>query len=706
VSIGEKKSLQCLTLASGIILPAAILFSITADLPHVLLIVMLGLLISMFSRKPVKLTDRSVIYFTVLALTLTVLLDFAFPMKNDRFGYLSVFFHPEIMVPTAFYIAIAVSFFSSGPHVYGAAATAAVIALAFGGDVYNLQMESERLPVAMPLIRNFTYFYLSSIAASAFFMLLAFRQGGAVAIPQKLSKYRWRRSALVITIFVAVPLGTLGLYKLYRLYETQIRQLENMLMRAGMQRLRSSRNIVFSQEVDLNRTISPQMLKNQQQIVLRAVSKYPPGYLRGRAYAKYGKGLWLAEKDEPKMMKSRSYGGMIAFKTFYIKNAEKASFTYEILPSPKLYTKVLFCQGNIAQIDVIADRLEYNKDGIIKVEDWTKEGGYTVFTKAPQQESAWPLPEKPSLDTYTQLPENIKSDLDKILHNIPRLNNYKKRLTDRQVFNIILKYFLDNYSYKIIEQRYNGKDPAIHFMLLSRQGHCELFATSMTLLLRRKGIPARYVTGFVCEERHPSADYYVARLGNAHAWLEAFDRDRQEWVMLEPTPPSGIPNYRHEWKTMESWGDLFTKFFRQLLSDLRRGYFARAIINFAVNIYDMLKLVIWNPWRGTITLVVILFALYYYLRNRKRRKQHKTKLDVPDPGMRRLIKFYLKLRKKLAKHPEIEVSHTTTAAELVEQIRKSNILHAEQYIKLLEKYQSIRFRENAPSPEDLHSLKP
>ncbi len=73
-----------------------------------------------------------------------------------------------------------------------------------------------------------------------------------------------------------------------------------------------------------------------------------------------------------------------------------------------------------------------------------------------------------------------------------------------------------------------------------RRGHCEYFATALTLMLRSQGIPARLATGFLGGELNPFDGLYVVRQLNAHAWVEAHFDDLG-WLVLDPTPFAGRP---------------------------------------------------------------------------------------------------------------------------------------------------------------------
>jgi len=78
------------------------------------------------------------------------------------------------------------------------------------------------------------------------------------------------------------------------------------------------------------------------------------------------------------------------------------------------------------------------------------------------------------------------------------------------------------------------------FLFTNQRGHCELFASSMVLMLRSQGVPARLATGFLGADFNPLEGYYIVRESNAHAWVEVFD-ENTGWHVFDPTPPAGRP---------------------------------------------------------------------------------------------------------------------------------------------------------------------
>jgi len=72
------------------------------------------------------------------------------------------------------------------------------------------------------------------------------------------------------------------------------------------------------------------------------------------------------------------------------------------------------------------------------------------------------------------------------------------------------------------------------FIFGTRQGFCEHYAASFTVLMRAAGIPARVVTGYLGGELNPIDDILIVRQRDAHAWTEVWLQDKG-WVRIDPT---------------------------------------------------------------------------------------------------------------------------------------------------------------------------
>jgi len=85
-------------------------------------------------------------------------------------------------------------------------------------------------------------------------------------------------------------------------------------------------------------------------------------------------------------------------------------------------------------------------------------------------------------------------------------------------------------------------DPIISWLEHGSRGHCELFAGAFVLLAREAGYPARMVVGFAGGTWNPVEEFFAVRNREAHAWVEIYDGDTQEWLRVDPTVGNGPNN--------------------------------------------------------------------------------------------------------------------------------------------------------------------
>jgi len=93
-----------------------------------------------------------------------------------------------------------------------------------------------------------------------------------------------------------------------------------------------------------------------------------------------------------------------------------------------------------------------------------------------------------------------------------------------------------------------NRDPIEQFLYDWKVGHCEYFASSMTLLCQSVGLQARMVTGFKCDEYDKSmGNYYIVRQSHAHAWVEV--KTPEGWRRFDPTSGNEVtaPTERSTW---------------------------------------------------------------------------------------------------------------------------------------------------------------
>lgn len=194
--------------------------------------------------------------------------------------------------------------------------------------------------------------------------------------------------------------------------------------------------------------------------------------------------------------------------------------------------------------------------------------GMSVLDRNNQFSEFWPYIS--NMDTFQQRPMSEDPPQEKWLTQIeperyPRLvqtaEQIKARVSEANgnrmdLIKEMRNHFFDasKYSYTLDfrdVERIEGLDPIEDFFGYHRQGHCELYASALTLMLRHAGIPARLVVGYSGAERTPFTKTYMVRAKNAHAWVEAYLRPEDctdemledgvagpggAWMRVDPTP--------------------------------------------------------------------------------------------------------------------------------------------------------------------------
>jgi transglutaminase-like putative cysteine protease len=96
------------------------------------------------------------------------------------------------------------------------------------------------------------------------------------------------------------------------------------------------------------------------------------------------------------------------------------------------------------------------------------------------------------------------------------------------------------YRYTLAPGAFRSGDPLAEFLFEKKEAYCEYFASAAVVLLRRQGVPARFVKGLaVGPQNEVALGLHVVRESDAHAWVEAWVPG-EGWVEEDPTPPGAL----------------------------------------------------------------------------------------------------------------------------------------------------------------------
>jgi protein-glutamine gamma-glutamyltransferase len=190
--------------------------------------------------------------------------------------------------------------------------------------------------------------------------------------------------------------------------------------------------------------------------------------------------------------------------------------------------------------------------------------------------------------------------------------------SQEEAMRTISGFFRDNFKYSLWQEFGKAgnanETPLGRFLLRSRRGHCEYFATATVLLLRELGFPARYAVGYAVHEG--GGGKYVVRQRDAHAWCQVWDPAESLWRDFDTTPPSWTEVEGQRASPMQFLSDLWSRIVFEL-SKFRWGQ------------SELRQYLLW-------TMAPILGLLLYQIIFRRRRRRQRPEphpLAIVWPGL-------------------------------------------------------------------------
>jgi transglutaminase-like putative cysteine protease len=185
---------------------------------------------------------------------------------------------------------------------------------------------------------------------------------------------------------------------------------------------------------------------------------------------------------------------------------------------------------------------------------------YTLHSKLPLIDEAALLEVPPKVyegyiwEPYLQLPGTLPNRVRELAEDIT-----KDAETPYEKVKLIEAYLQDNFEYTNRPDLSLGKsaDFVDRFLFEIKTGYCDYFSTSMAVMVRTLGLPARWVKGYtggsmdidefqgsgIPEEiaaQLTGIQTYIVKNSDAHSWVEVYF-DGLGWLPFEPTSGFALP---------------------------------------------------------------------------------------------------------------------------------------------------------------------
>ncbi|MFN8671814.1 MAG: DUF3488 and transglutaminase-like domain-containing protein [Candidatus Sericytochromatia bacterium] len=239
-------------------------------------------------------------------------------------------------------------------------------------------------------------------------------------------------------------------------------------------------------------------------------------------------------------------------------------------------------------------------------------------------------------ENYLKLPENISDRIYSLAEDITK--DYKTQYEKVMIIQSFLQATF-KYNLKIPEFPENA-ETVDYFLFKQKEGYCEHFATSMVVMLRSIGIPARLVTGFAPSTYNQITGYYEVKSSDAHAWVEVYF-PKSSWVAFEPTPSYLVPESTGE----KNKGNILGAYYISKLLDYLKQYIPPSVINsvksfventlnFAISVFSYLAKIVFSIDIRTFffmilfTVVIILIGVFFFAKNKNKKELLKKELEL------------------------------------------------------------------------------
>ncbi|MEE2755870.1 MAG: transglutaminaseTgpA domain-containing protein [Myxococcota bacterium] len=307
---------------------------------------------------------------------------------------------------------------------------------------------------------------------------------------------------------------------------------------------------------------------------------------------------------------------------------------------------------------------------------------------------------------YRQLPTNLSPAIRALANQL-----VKPEQTLFEAAAAVESYLENNLTYTLDLKRNEALSPLDDFLFEQKSGHCEYFATAMTILLRAGGLEARLVNGFQGGKWNPFGNYLAVSQGDAHSWVELAVpaenctgvrcQPATLWHRFDPTPPSAARS------TTLTLLDRFRAY-----ADAFRMRWYKHVIEYDIEQQASAIMSVRDAWTALSTALtdktelsqrrrshlvqfavvcLILFTILFILVGR-RRASTTLDLDSPPPEIRMILTLVDELLQTYASQGVVKEPHETLR-EFIERVDPTVSPGMELAERIRDCHEQIRFAQ-------------
>lgn len=420
-----------------------------------------------------------------------------------------------------------------------------------GGNVtlsaFLSKFEKKKLKISAKSSRSlnllYPYLVLCLLSASTINLKIAWFYPAACLLlgwalwnirPKRYSAVLW--GSLLAVVFATGYLGSVGWYSMAKYIDDQFASFMFSFFQRTSDPLKSRTAIG---EIS--------SLKMSGKIIMRV--QYEKGHTRAillpqNGYNIYNSSIWFASKAAFKQVSPISRGDDLIWP---LQKSGNADIILNITGALANGAGFIVAPSNTLAVENLpVEKMSINPLGSIRVEGGKNFIEYKI--RLGGDTSIWSPPGEKDLS----IPQRLDSILAKFVEEL-ELNSISRDSIPKKIDD----YFETNFAYTLNLKRIDKTLPPLaDFLVNTRAGHCEYFATATVLLLRKAGLPARYIYGYSANEYDWRKKGLVVRTRNTHSWAVAYINGR--WTNVDTTPSNWIDKENEDASALEGVGDLWS----------------------------------------------------------------------------------------------------------------------------------------------------